>query len=122
MGVQVTKLNSQKCDIDASVIKNNTNRRDVPGHLAVQVDNCQLSPEEYTLYGVNTKGGMTSGTGVQAVDTITDQNNNFFLLFNIKELRTKEQLDDRTIEIVIKTNGHELGRDTINDVSGIYLG
>lgn len=122
MGVQVTKLDPQKCDLNNSVIKNNTNRKDIPGHLAVQVDNCQLPPEEYTLYGVTTKGGMTSGTGVQAVDTITDQNNNFFLLFNIKELRAKKQLDDTTIEIVIKTNGHELGRDTINDISGIYLG
>lgn len=122
MGVQVTKLDPKKCDIDASVIKNNTNRKDIPGHLAVQVDNCHLSPEAYTLYGVNTKGGMTSGTGVQAADTITDQNNNFFLLFNIKELRATSQLNDATKEIVIKTDGHELGRDTINDISGIYLG
>jgi hypothetical protein len=122
MTIKVTDLESTKCDIKNSDIKNNTNLNDVAGHLAIQVDNCQLAPQEYLLYGVDNKSGMTSGTGVQPSDTITDQNDNFFLLFNIKELRAKNQIDDTTTEIVIKTNEHELGRDKINHISGIYLG
>ncbi|MFO7819621.1 MAG: hypothetical protein R6V17_05210 [Halanaerobacter sp.] len=122
MGIEVQNLNSQKCDLNNSIVKNNTNLKDVPGHLAVQIDNCQLPLQEYRLYGVNEKNGLISGTGVEAVDSFNDQNDNFFLLFNIEELRANNQLNNKTKEIVIKTNDHELGRDTINDISGIYLG
>lgn len=122
MKVKVQDLNSKSCNINSSSIKNNTNLKDVPGHLAVQVDNCQLAPKNYKLYGVTKKGSIISGQGVQAVDTFVDPNDNFFLLFNIEELRAKKQLNDATEEIVIKSNDRELGRDTINDISGIYLG
>ena len=120
MGIEVKDLD--KCDIANSDIKNNTNHTDVPGYLAVQVDNCKLEPEEYIFYGVNNKNGMISGQGVTADKTIIDQNDNFFLLFDIKKLRANNQLDDTTKEIAIKIHGHELGRDKINHISGIYLG
>lgn len=122
MGIEVQKLGSQKCDINNSIIKNNTNLKDVPGHLAVQVNNCKLSPKEYRLYGVQEKDGLISGAGVEAVDDFIDHNDNFFVLFNIEELRANNQLSNKTKEIVIRTKNHELGRDTINDISGIYLG
>ncbi|GAB6138319.1 hypothetical protein [Halanaerobaculum tunisiense] len=83
------------------------------GYLSVKISNCILSVEEIKFFGVEQFGFQVTGDGV-SVSQIKKVGKDLIVLFDIRELLSKKQINSQIVEGVIKVDGREIGRDKLS--------
>jgi hypothetical protein len=99
-----------------------TKQEQLPGYLAVKIDNCNLEDEEIKFFGVDKSGASVSGTGVEAAQ-LEKETEEQIAYFNMDKLIKRGQYTENTVEGVVTVDNQELGREAVKNVdSAIYLG
>ena len=97
------------------------NETQIPGHLSVLINNCQLPTEDIKFFGVEKEGEQISGAGVKA-SAIEKDKGRQVVYFNMNQLVQTGQYTENTVEGVITIDDQEIGRESVNTESAIYLG
>lgn len=97
------------------------NKMQIPGYLSVLINNCPLEAEEIKFFGVNNQGAEISGKGVKA-ESVEDNEDEKIVYFDMDQLVKTGQYTEDTVEGVITINNQEIGRESVNTDSAIYLG
>ena len=94
----------------------------IPGYLAVKINNCPLRAKEVKFFGVNKLGDTISGQGVRAEKVANPNRSEMIALFDISDLVESGQFTEETVEGIITAGRHEISRNKVNANSEFYLG
>ena len=94
----------------------------IPGYLAVKINNCPLRAKEVKFFGVNKPGDTISGQGVRAEKVANPNRSEMIALFDISDLVESGQFTEETVEGIITAGRHEISRNKVNANSEFYLG
>lgn len=98
----------------------NTNQ--IPGYLAVKINNCPLTAKDVKFFGVSKAGGTISGQGVRAEKVANPNHQEMIALFDISDLVGSGQFTEETVEGIITAGSQEISRNKVNANSEFYLG
>lgn len=98
----------------------NTNQ--IPGYLAVKINNCPLQAKDVKFFGVSKPGDTISGQGVRAEKVANPSRQEMIALFDISDLVGSGQFTEETVEGIITAGSQEISRNKVNANSEFYLG
>ena len=94
----------------------------IPGYLAVKINNCPLKANDVKFFGVNKQGDSISGPGVRAEKIANPSQQEMIALFDISDLVESGQFTEETVEGIITAENQEISRNKVNANSEFYLG
>ena len=94
----------------------------IPGYLAVKINNCPLTAKDVKFFGVNKAGETISGQGVRAEKVANPNHQEMIALFDISDLVGSGQFTEETVEGIITAGSQEISRNKVNANSEFYLG
>ncbi|AGB40107.1 hypothetical protein Halha_0087 [Halobacteroides halobius DSM 5150] len=96
--------------------------KQVPGYLLVSMKRYQLKGDNIQFFGVDRRGALISGNGVEASWIDNYNQEELIAYFNISKLVKQGQFTDQTVEGVITLDNLEVGRKSISKHPAIHLG